>query len=67
MVFYGAIRSFHVQQSTTNGYGDCVRSVVRSQLTDQILDVEVHRGFGDRQLICDLLVAETVRNQPEDL
>lgn len=49
--------------------GDChgVRAIVGSQFVDKILDVEVDGGFGDCQLICDLLVAIAIANQPQNL
>jgi hypothetical protein len=41
--------------------------IVSPELVNKVLDVEVDCGFGDQQLICDLLVAITVANQPENL
>ena len=41
--------------------------VVRPKLVDKILDMEVDGRFGECELICDLLVAIAIANQPQNL
>ena len=51
------------QQPAPDRDGDRVSAVVGAQLVDQVLDVKVHRRFGDPKAVGNLLVAMTVANQ----
>ena len=57
----------HLQQAAPNRDGDCMGPIVGLKFIHQILDVEVNRGFGDRQVICNLLVAITISNKSNNL
>jgi hypothetical protein len=44
-----------------------MRSVIRLQFVDKILDVKVDRCFGDGKAIGDLLVSVPIPNELKDL
>src|SRR5260370_11680055 len=56
-----------LQQATPHRNGYRMRPIVGSQLVHEVLDVEVNRGLRNRELICNLLVAMTIANEPKYL
>jgi hypothetical protein len=54
-------------QTAPQSDGNSMRSVIRLKLVDDIFDVEIDSGFGNRQLIGNLFVAMSVSNQALDL
>src|SRR6185503_5187767 len=66
-VFYRSRLRVDLQQPSANSDGDCVGSIVRAELLDEVLDMEVDRGFCNSQAIGNLLVSMAVANQAEYL
>jgi hypothetical protein len=58
---------FDVQQPAAQRDGDGVGAIVRAELVDQVLDVEVDRGLRNPQVIGDLFIAMPVAYQPQDV
>src|SRR5258708_14095898 len=53
------------QQTSANRDGDRVRPVIRSQLVDHVLDMEVDGRLRNPESIGNLLVAMAVADQPQ--
>ncbi len=56
-----------MQQPSPNCNNDGMGSVFGLELVDQIPDVEIDRGFCDRKVASDLLIAVTVPNQHQNI
>ncbi len=55
-----------LKNATPECDGHCVCSIIRLKFVHEIFDMKVDCGLGNCELICNLFVAISISNEPED-